>query len=104
MRILIILFSVYLCALTFVPCPEASACTDSCDEELHLYDIIGDQQGGEAEHECSPFCFCSCCQVYKVTAESTVRALLLPFTQNQTPLILHFYSKKVTSVWHPPQG
>jgi hypothetical protein len=104
MKHLVFIFAAYLSTLTFLPCPEADACADSCAEEIHLHESSEGHQGEADLDICSPFCFCHCCQIYKLTVESSTRAFIIPSVENSALLTSDFFSKEIFSIWHPPRG
>jgi len=89
-----------------MPCPEAIVtCADGCPEEIYLQETAEDQNNESEQDFCSPFCFCHCCQLYKLVVEGSQDTLTLTFSihENSGHHTLNFFSKEVSSIWHPPK-
>lgn len=104
MKWLMILFSLYVLALSAVPCCGDDLC---CEDEIML------QQGneGDKDHDhnrpeppCSPFFSCSTCHgavISQVTPAITPQFVIskkLRFQYTE-----HFLSEYATAIWQPPQ-
>ena len=101
MKTLAVIFSVYILALTAIPCVERPF-----EKDVHqtgLSKSATHNHDREAGH-CSPFCVCSCCGNHIVYIENIVLSTVFAFPGKQvfwfTPdLTSHPYH----SIWQPPK-
>lgn len=95
--------AVYVLALTLEPC---------VDKEIHhpgshmvCAAEMGHGTGADHKDVCSPFCTCSCCNIFMEVAAH----LLLPATPIQQNTLGFFYNPQLTSIflpsiWDPPKN
>ncbi len=107
MKFLTYLFSLYILALSIMPCSDLQ---NECSE-LNTKSSHNQKHDHQTDHEdsCSPFCTCSCCgMVIAFNFENTsfrIKALRL-FPQNRKEVIIKnsiFYSNFYGSIWQPPK-
>jgi len=102
-----ILFSVYLLALSVMPCKDKEDCKHIHSEHFSNAGEDGSDHSGhdkDIEH-CSPFCMCSCCgtscvynySYYKYIPNTPV--LANTFTIYKTSFIPEVY----LAIWQPPK-
>lgn len=111
MKLIIHIFTLYLLALSLVPCGDGGGgivemINDVFEiEHEHMTDHEQHSQGCN-DDACSPFCICSCCSTVMdspVKLPLTLKALV-PTPEAQPffiPHILHFSFKY--SIWQPPK-
>ena len=108
MKYLSLLLSIYLWALTAVPCSDMP----NIEQDNVRYSTIS-QADTSSEHEhshsdiCSPFCVCACCQVLIVFPFSPTFTLQVPITNVDMDYNTHYTYKKVMAyygaIWTPPK-
>ncbi len=99
MKVISVIFAVYMFGLVFAPCADAHA-------ENNSECIVTQQTTDTHEHHadaCSPFCFCNCCQtVCQPAIENYVSYFVAPLNTIIIP------SKNVDNIhsfsfWRPPE-
>ena len=108
MKYLSLLLSIYLWALTAVPCSDMP----NTEQDNVRYSTIS-QADTSSEHEhshsdiCSPFCVCACCQVLIVFPFSSTFTPQVPITNVDRDYDTYYTYKKVTAyygaIWTPPK-
>ncbi|RPD38296.1 DUF6660 family protein [Chitinophaga barathri] len=106
MKWLMILFSLYILALSAVPCCGDDFC---CEDEVMAFET---GEAGHEEHDhnkpdapCSPFFSCNTCHGVVVPdidpavtpGLTTEKSLRFYYTE-------HFLSEYATAIWQPPQA
>jgi len=66
-KILAFILSIYILALNFTPCEDASTINEPVKMELSQLDSA--DHNHNASDFCSPFCHCQCCQVHATDFE-----------------------------------
>lgn len=105
MKIFIFIFSIYLLALSLVPCSDAfNECQNIEVDYSHDH-----EHNHESDHDdnCTPFCTCSCCgtsMIFNLT--------LMPFLKLRDKILLSnevinsessFCSSFYGAIWQPPK-
>ena len=103
MKFFILIFSIYLLALSLVPCSDAFNECQSIDVE---YSNDHDHESDHDDH-CTPFCSCSCCGTSMIS-----NSVLIPFLKLRNIVTLSnevftFASSSISnflgSIWQPPK-
>jgi len=101
MKIVALIFALYVAALHVLPCvdevPHMAVCTADFTQGTHHH-------GGDEADACSPFCVCSCCNV--IMMMSSFIFADRPQWNATTTLVDHYrsyISSFVTSFWQPPK-
>jgi hypothetical protein len=100
MRYLIVIFCIYLCGLSAIPC------TDGDSHEHHAKTESGTSSDPhDHEDTCPPFCSCNCCGVTVAFLTFEVFTINKPIIAN--PTIPVFDQTAVSlfnhSIWQPPK-
>ncbi|RKW15491.1 MAG: hypothetical protein D8H93_07795 [Capnocytophaga sp.] len=108
MKYLSLLLSIYLWALTAVPCSDMPI-----TQEDNVYYSSISQADSSSEHEhlpldiCSPFCVCACCQVLIVFPFLPTFTSQVLITNKDTDNDVYYTYKKVMAyygaIWTPPK-
>jgi hypothetical protein len=100
MKILALILSIYVIALTAMSCPDVQV----VESESNSIEILQQSQYHTENIDlCSPFCFCNCCQTLShpeyleiVLVEQIAYSLIVPLIENNIP-------NPVISFWRPPK-
>lgn len=101
----IFIFSIYLLALSLVPCSDAINECQNIDVE-YSHDHEHDHDSDHDDH-CTPFCSCSCCGTSMIN-----NSVLIPFLKLRDKVILSnevinfessFFSSFFGAIWQPPK-
>ena len=103
MRIFALITSIYIAALSVVPCtdgmPQSSIHTD-----IEVSAAEHDHDHSEHQDDCTPFCVCACCG--SIVTLPTDKAMLENKIEISTDYLFHYtfdYSFDYSEgVWHPP--
>jgi hypothetical protein len=100
MRIICILFTLYLSALSVFPCSDGVACAD--DESAIA---VSDEHDAQEEDHCSPFCICACCSAHvQLSYSISMHALVqVPLMTLQIPDLSGVLSDNANTIWQPPR-
>ncbi|MGO4708343.1 DUF6660 family protein [Chryseobacterium sp. 2TAF14] len=107
MKFLRLILTIYFIALLIMPCSDVNV-KSKIENHTQISLHIEDSHSNDANDGCSPFCFCSCCQI-------TVAAFKMePFLE--IPLqVKTYFSKKILfhrnniayqvydHIWQPPK-
>ena len=100
MKLLTIIFSLYILGLSVIPCADA----EQVSEEFIEYHQTNDDHDHNSEEDfCSPLCVCNCCrtnititQLFSFVPELKVKKEFVDFYRVQQ-------SGPVFSIWQPPK-
>jgi len=102
-KILFLIFSLYLLVLPGLACAETDTCADEVKNSVS-------QTGNNDDHEeedCGSFCTCSCCvHIVSVNFKSQLNTIDKPLAKNK---LLSFYnnvslpSNYFGNIWQPPR-
>ena len=100
MKILSVIFAVYIVVLAAMPCADIHAAdNDKISVELQEQNH---SHSGDVDL-CTPFCYCTCCQTLsQPTIYSTFQINLVGFNL-ATPLIVKNEMKCTIFFWRPPK-
>src|SRR5690606_36922533 len=104
MRFLLCIFSLYLLALTAMPCSDMS---NNCETATtSITKPVTHNHQSDGDDACGPFCFCSCCSVStnpKITALEF--QIAKPITSTITYPVRDFslISNYYGNIWQPPK-
>jgi hypothetical protein len=104
-KLLTILFSIYIIVLSCLPCADAGKAVGKSSVTVHT-----EKQSTTDEHSddaCSPFCICNCCHYsdFHKTTDSIIKGISLAiFIEEQTTEYTStLFSTFQNSIWQPPQ-
>jgi hypothetical protein len=105
MRLLLIIWSIYLTSLAATPCGDAKGrCEDSAIKTEITQSHYHKQ---ESKDSCTPFCFCSCCSISMASFDFKLYEIKQPIevpTPQKTALHDHFLiSNYHGNIWQPPK-
>jgi hypothetical protein len=102
MKILALLFSVYVLYLISIPCKDGENCT----YDVHTGPVSHHDQpdNHDLPDGCSPFCICSCCSVTVILTDFHFESSH-SYTQVEVniPLKQELYSDYFQHIWQPPK-
>ncbi|WP_291910622.1 DUF6660 family protein [Chitinophaga sp. CB10] len=102
MKILVYIFSLYLLALSCIPCNDALAAVPGMP--LTAVSSAPAEQHSDHVDFCSPLCVCSCCNVQLMTVSHWQYAVIHPQQQYLYP---HYTVAIPTAgsraIWQPPR-
>jgi len=103
MKIIALLLSIYLTALSVVPCTDSmTSCTSHSGIELSIDEH--DHDHSDHQDGCTPFCVCACCGSLVILP--TIQKMGDPKAKISTDLLFDYsfaYSFEYSEgVWHPP--
>lgn len=103
MKLLPLLFSLYILLLSCIPCSDNNVCSDS----TAAFDISAPTHDDHDHHNdlCSPFCVCICCGMSIVPGYTfTASAAEIHTHQTTSPTYAsHFISEVYVNIWQPPK-
>ncbi len=100
MKFIAIILSVYVMALTAMPCNDIHI-TDSNSASYELFEQSPNQTNDV--DLCSPFCFCHCCQTLSFTSFFNITLVNLVEITIDIKFLESTYSSPISSIWQPPQ-
>ncbi|MEO8516634.1 MAG: DUF6660 family protein [Flavobacterium sp.] len=100
------LFSLFLIALTVLPCSDSIECKDT--SKITVSENSNHEKHNHESEQCSPFCTCACCgiTIYKFqTASISFKENLDFYVQKKELSHYSFnYNKKIIlKIWQPPK-
>lgn len=105
MKLLTILFSIYIITLSCLPCADAEITIGKETASLHI--DTKSSTDTHLEDTCSPFCICNCCHssgFYKSNDYIKRAVTVNIFIETQaTEYTSAFFSNFHNSIWQPPQ-
>jgi hypothetical protein len=102
MKVLALILSLYILALTTVPCVDGLSCNPSCNVELSTGGDLNNHHQ-ESDH-CSPFCTCSCCATHVIMQEYFVQQAVYSYSVKQEEGYTRTFESNVfISIWQPPK-
>jgi hypothetical protein len=111
MKLLTLLFNIYLLVLPCLPCSAMDKCEDettTCASVQVEDDCCSSEDDGKHEEKkdsCTPFCHCDCCITsfyYQLNSKEKVFAKNYT-TQKFALLDEVFISNKINIIWQPPK-
>jgi hypothetical protein len=103
-KLLIVIFSLYVLLLPALPCSDPNECRETAATEAPVNDTGNHKQ--HDEEACSPFCNCSCCgQIFTPVLHLNRIAIVKQTAQKQQ----YFYqdislsSDFLGTIWQPPK-
>lgn len=106
MKWLNLILSIYLIALSCLPCADLEVNSAAHSSSEFLADHEGHSHD-KSKDLCSPFCICNCCGVQILSYAPTISydfPLISTVIKTQKPFYKSvFYSDFYGSIWQPPQ-
>ena len=101
MRWFVYILSCYILVLSCLPCGDAIAHADAQRAQT-VQQANGHQQ--QEEDLCSPFCFCSCCNIQAAPQHLPVISFIDPRPAvSYSPLYVSPLTAVTNPVWQPPR-
>ncbi|WPR71215.1 DUF6660 family protein [Flavobacterium sp. NG2] len=106
MKMLNIIFSIYLVVLSCLPCADKLA--DSLAHQAEIHSTTDAEHSHDVDNDlCSPFCVCSCCGFHTLTYVAVVPTLVTVLFE-EIKSSHSFYTSIASSnffgsIWQPPQ-
>jgi len=102
MKIIAIILSFYVLALTALPCIEVNK--DLASHQIEISSQTQDTHNHGDTDRCSPFCTCNCCATSVIFQEYLVQLNSYSFYEKQYfPVSSNFFSDPLASIWQPPK-
>ena len=105
MKIINLLLSIYLVALSCLPCADSEVVSSAASSEVATHQ---EEHSHDKDTDlCSPFCVCNCCGVHvlsyapQLLFEPAPLAVLL--SQKEVFYISPTFSSFYGTIWQPPQ-
>ena len=104
-KIIALIFSIYLLILPCVACAETDTCND--DLQSSVTQTGNHPEPGKEKEDCGSFCTCSCCvhivsvnfQLYKISAEKLLDRNRLRLFYDDISLPSNYFG----NIWQPPK-
>jgi hypothetical protein len=105
MKLINIIFSIYIIALSCMPCADAAINIGNNPVSYHT--DTNSSSDNHHEDACSPFCICNCCNCagfYKSNDYTKTNAFVNTSIEKQTTEYTStLFSNFQNSIWQPPQ-
>jgi len=110
MKILIQILALYMLAISLLPCSDGGyGIVDMIQHITEIgcnEDITHRHSGSCGDHECPPFCVCSCCSPSTLNIPTDTRIQFkkysTPFTQTSFLYEDSYSFSFIQHIWHPP--
>ncbi len=105
MRLFSFILSIYVLALSVVPCSDGIAHKlDDVDANIEVSQTEHDHNPSDHSDYCTPFCSCSCCGSLTTvpTGHQIGEVKILASTTYLFPYKFDYSSDYTEGVWHPP--
>ena len=103
MRIIPFILSIYVLALSIIPCSDSITCSDD-DYNVELSQTEHSINHSDHHDFCTPFCTCACCGTL-VSAPSTDLIDEVKTSASGTyifPYRFNYFFEYTEGIWHPP--
>ncbi len=103
-KVLTLIFSFYLLALSVMPCSDKDDCKYQSTGQSTFATTDHSSHDSDTEH-CSPFCMCACCgQSCSFTHFQADLSQYFPTVAQKVSIYKAFFSSEVSfSIWQPPK-
>ena len=102
MKLIALILSFYIFALTAIPCIDKAH-----DNAVHKTEISQNTTNHHHDQEtdhCTPFCTCVCCATSVIQQEYSIYFIEFYFLQEQKDIYeFSFVSNHQASIWQPPK-
>ncbi|MBV8251154.1 MAG: hypothetical protein JO154_01005 [Chitinophaga sp.] len=103
MKLFIYILSIYILALSCIPCNDADAAVNNLIKSEQLTSSAADHHSAQPDF-CSPLCICSCCNVQVMPVTTTFLAVFHPLAIYIFPNIIPtLQPSAAASIWQPPR-
>ncbi|CAM3691579.1 DUF6660 domain-containing protein [Mucilaginibacter galii] len=104
MKLLAILFSVYMILLAVLPCRDSDDFSSTLKANTSLSQSHSADEKGVKE-TCTPFCTCACCSTVRTihAQQAVTLAFVQPIVQVYGETLVPAILEQSISVWQPPQ-
>jgi hypothetical protein len=102
MKTFAIILSLYVLALTAIPCIDIHK--DMAKKQVEISQNEQDTHNQGDKDHCSPFCTCNCCATSVIFQEQLVQLDSFSFYEKQYfPVSATFFTDPLASIWQPPK-
>lgn len=103
MKLFILLFNIYLLALSFFPCADLDSCVATGDSFIAA--IENNKEDHKEKENCAPFCMCACCAtpIINQTILSEINTKQQFFSIKYASVNINYPSQSLASIWQPPK-
>jgi len=101
MKIIAVILSFYVMALTAFPCDDVHVTNDN---SISLELIEQNHNQSKDVDLCTPFCFCNCCQTLSQTTTFNTTQVTFTGFDIVTPVLVQNEMEYTTTFWVPPKS
>jgi len=102
MKTFAIILSLYVLALSAIPCIDIHK--DMAKSQIEISQNNQDAHNQGDKDHCSPFCTCNCCATSVIILEHLVQLDSFSFFEKQYfPVSSTFFDYSLASIWQPPK-
>ena len=103
MRLIAVIFSMYVIMLTAIPCIDRYYDANQVDKTELTHENQDSHHHSDSDN-CSPFCTCNCCATAVIIQPMMVKLTCFSFIQKQYfPVTSVFISDPLANIWQPPK-
>lgn len=105
MKFFTIIFSIYLLALSVMPCADMMECKHQSEKSVSPFAANNHEKHSGDSEQCTPFCICNCCgQTCNSEFNSNHIAVFEnPVEQNFPVYTSAFVPEVYFNIWQPPK-
>jgi len=102
MKIIALILSLCILALSAIPCIDAKA--DLSGHQVEIAQPCKDTHQHNEADNCSPFCTCNCCTTSVILQEYMAESVCFSFSgKKYFPVSDNCHSNLLASIWQPPK-
>lgn len=101
MRIFSTILALLILVMNFKPCAD-----EIVSKDARIYTLIqkANDHADHSEDDCSPFCYCACCSVRSLSAQTAKAVVFLPKANlPQADFVIGQVHQISLPIWQPPQ-
>lgn len=104
MKVIRLLFALYILAIAVYPCGDVDTCVD--EQKVGIAVVEHENHSTTEQDACSPFCICSCCASHvQIRGIATLRMTnAIHNTTISTLYIEKPFLENGHSIWQPPRA
>ena len=105
MKVIRLLFTIYIMSLTIHPCEDRDICNDELQKREQATSISEHQDADKEQDVCTPFCICSCCAAHiRLTSIANIDFTgVLHNTKETIPYLEKQVLSDYSHIWQPPR-
>jgi len=103
MKFFTLIFSVYILALSILPCGDQRDCNQS--EQTAITATTDHENHNHEQETCTPFCICACCgSVFSNLYYPATLSLFVPTSSKNLPVYQNAFVREIYfNIWQPPK-